>query len=277
MLSKVSIRSKKKIFILLCFSFSCAYASLEPKPIGISAESEGASAIADFGTSFKIFVNPAALASVQNHQIELFYKDYFSLAEIGLSAFSFSTRLKGHPFAFGISSFGNDLYREYESRIGTSLPFFQNKLFVGASFNYYSLSIKNYGSTSVLGYDVGALYQLSTKMRAAFKASNIYEGKIGKSGDNIPQVFAFAFNYDPIKNITIGLGLQKESDRQFDYHFSAQWKINQYFKSFFGYKEIVQSFNLGLKIYYRQFHFGYLFEYHPQLGGSHLSGAGYEF
>ena len=128
MLSKETVVSKFFFLILVFVFVDYSPAAFEPKAIGVYAISAGQANIADSCGLFSVFNNPAKLLYNHKQRINVFYKDYYSMGEIGLSALSAEGHILGFPVSFGISHFGNRLYSEQQVRLAAAYIFWDKRI-----------------------------------------------------------------------------------------------------------------------------------------------------
>ena len=127
-------------------------------------------------------------------------KKVSSPAPFGLTELSNGYVAYNEPFNFGSLSIGGmtygfDLYRESKVVLGYSYNY-ENILFAGATVNYHTYSIKNYGSTSAFYFNLGGLVYILDELRWGFVVNNLNRASIADTDNQIPMVLSTGFSYD---------------------------------------------------------------------------------
>lgn len=265
-----------QILLISLLLSSKSIASFEHKEQGCEYLSSGSSGIASQTNSFAVFNNPAKLAMLKGDNINLFYRNYYGLKEINQISMTNQFRINAFPAGYGITTYGNKLYRENEMRLAVAYNVIEN-IYIGLSLNLYHMEIKNYGSTMSWGFDFALMKEISKDISMAFVASNLNEPKIGKSKERIPTHFGFGLSYQPIKKAIVCFDIIKDDHFHFDYRFGVQYNINQWLSFLCGFRDLINSVSSGLKISYQNYNLSYAFQYHPDLGGSNSMSVGYAF
>ncbi|MEJ2054251.1 MAG: hypothetical protein P8X42_10055 [Calditrichaceae bacterium] len=162
------------LMALLAAGIFCSrsYGAFEIKDYGCENISCGSAGIASNITSFAVFINPAKIGLNPNADINLFYRNFYGLKEINQISLAGHFRLFRLPAGFGISTFGNQLYRETEIRTAIGVELIQ-QIRMGISLNLYYLDIRNYGSTMTFGFDFAFMKHINDVVSAAFVVSNL--------------------------------------------------------------------------------------------------------
>src|SRR4030067_372216 len=156
---------------------------------------------------FSLFNNPAGLAQLNWREVGI----YYSPAPFGLTELSNGYVAYNEPFNFGSLSIGGmtygfDLYRESKVVLGYSYNY-ENILFAGATVNYHTYSIKNYGSTSAFYFNLGGLVYILDELRWGFVVNNLNRASIADTDNQIPMVLSTGFSYDILQIFSLNFAL----------------------------------------------------------------------
>ncbi|HSW56490.1 MAG TPA: hypothetical protein VLH59_15510 [Ignavibacteriaceae bacterium] len=221
---------------------------------------------------FSIFNNPAGLAQLNWREVGI----YYSPAPFGLTELSNGYVAYNEPFNFGSISIGGmtygfDLYRESKVVLGYSYNY-ENILFAGATVNYHTYSIQNYGSTSAIYFNVGGLVYILDELRWGFVVTNLNRASIADIDDQIPMILSTGFSYDILQNFSLNFALEKDISYNPSVQFGIEYDIIEYLSLRAGTSNDPSRFTAGLGINYSIFSLDYAFFTHQDLGLTHQAG-----
>jgi hypothetical protein len=261
----------RKVFTL-CLLFilnSIAYTQYSPGARQISMANSDVALANDV---FSIFNNPAGLSQLNWREVGI----YYSPAPFGLTELSNGYVAYNEPFDFGSISIGGmtygfELYRESKIVLGYSYNY-ENILFAGATVNYHSFSIQNYGSTSAIYFNVGGLVYILDELSWGFAVSNLNRASIADIDDQIPMILATGFSYDILQNFSLNFSLEKDISFDPSIQFGIEYDIIEYISLRAGTSNDPSRFTAGLGINYSIFSLDYAFFTHQDLGLTHQAG-----
>jgi len=262
------------IFLLLLCNFGRA--AFEEKGCGIVFIASGYSGIASENPSFAVFINPAKLVFIPESRIEIFYRNFYQLADLNQISLSAVTRVRDVPLAFGFNRFGNKLYAENEIRLAGAWEIWE-PFTIAVSGNLYQLHIERYGDAVTFGLTMSFLYRINSYFSTAFVITNLNEPHIGKAQEPIPFYGSVGLTYRFAEGLTANLDLFQEENQEFDYRFGMSYHLQSWFSIMGGFRDITNSFTAGFNVNYASLRIGYAFEYHPTLGANHSISTSYEF
>ena len=221
---------------------------------------------------FSLFNNPAGLAQLNWREVGI----YYSPAPFGLTELSNGYVAYNEPFNFGSISIGGmtygfELYRESKIVLGYSYNY-ENILFAGATVNYHTYSIKNYGSTSAFYFNLGGLVYILDELRWGFVVNNLNRASIADIDDQIPMVLSTGFSYDILQNFSLNFALEKDIRFNPSIQFGIEYDIIEYLSLRAGTSNDPSRFTAGLGINYSIFSLDYAFFTHQDLGLTHQAG-----
>jgi hypothetical protein len=226
---------------------------------------------------FALFNNPAGLSQLKWREIGL----YYSPAPFGLSELANGYIAYNEPFGFGSlaiggMSYGFELYRESKILLGYSYNY-NNKFFAGASINYHTFSIQNYGNTGVLYFNVGGLAFITNEFSWGFSVSNVNRASVGNEDDQIPTIISTGLSYRLLEQVKINLALEKDISFSPSFRFGIDYSIIKYLSLRIGASNSPSRFTGGIGINYSLFKLDYAVFTHPDLGLTHQAGLIIQF
>jgi len=256
-------------FYLLLILNSMIYPQYSPGARQISMANSDVALANDV---FSLFNNPAGLAQLNWREVGI----YYSPAPFGLTELSNGYVAYNEPFNFGSLSIGGmtygfDLYRESKVVLGYSYNY-ENILFAGATVNYHTYSIKNYGSTSAFYFNLGGLVYILDELRWGFVVNNLNRASIADIDDQIPIVLLTGFSYDILQNFSLNFALEKDIRFNPSIQFGIEYNIIEYLSLRAGTSNDPSKFTAGLGINYSIFSLDYAFFTHQDLGLTHQAG-----
>ena len=261
----------RKVFTLCLFLLinSVIYSQYSPGARQISLAN---SDVALSNDVFSLFNNPAGLAQLNWREVGI----YYSPAPFGLTELSNGYVAYNEPFDFGSISIGGmtygfELYRESKIVLGYSYNY-ENILFAGATVNFHSFSIQNYGSTSAIYFNIGGLVYILDELRWGFTVSNLNRASIADIDDQIPMILATGFSYDILQNFSLNFSLEKDISFDPSVQFGIEYDIIEYISLRAGTSNDPSRFTAGLGINYSIFSLDYAFFTHQDLGLTHQAG-----
>jgi len=261
----------RKVFTLylLIILNSLIYPQYNPGARQISMANSDAALANDV---FSLFSNPAGLAQLNWREVGI----YYSPAPFGLTELSNGYVAYNEPFNFGSLSIGGmtygfDLYRESKVVVGYAYNF-ENILFAGATLNYHTYSIQNYGSTSAFYLNVGGLVYILDELRWGFAVTNLNRASIADIDDQIPMVLSTGLSYDILQNFSLNFALEKDIRFNPSVQIGIEYDIIEYFSLRAGTSNDPSRFTAGVGINYSMFSLDYAFFTHQDLGLTHQAG-----
>lgn len=259
-------------FLLFCGVIFCSQpgvAAFEPFACGGRSSAMGYSLVALRGNGWSAFENPAALPTVIERTLSVHYVPQpFELKELARVAASYVEPAAWGSLALSASQFGFELYKEtrvvlsYGNDIVPSVN-------VGVNLNYYSLSIRNYGSAATLGVDLGLLVDVSERVQWGFAAFNINAPAIGAAKEKLPQVFSTGIAFHPIDDATLTASIVKDVRYTGELRFGVEYAFMEMVAVRAGATNEPNTVNAGIGIGYAFIQLDYSFSSHNELGATH--------
>ncbi len=269
--------TKKSFFIILVSIFSFFGKNFSQFNPGARQVALANSDIATNNDVFALFNNPAGLSFSSNNELGVFY----SPAPFGLSELANGFSVYKHNFQFGTvaagyMTYGFELYRENMFSI-TYSNFVDEKLAIGATINYHTLSIERYGDDNSVSFNIGGIASIQDNIKLGFLFENISRSSFGEDSNQIPIVYNAGLSYNINTNVTVSAAVEKELEFDPSIKFGLEYRLIEYFEMRLGYKNEPDSFAAGVGINYSIFNLDYAFFTHQDLGLTHQAGIIFSF
>ena len=173
-------------------------------------------------------------------------------------------------------TYGYELYREAKLSLGYSYNY-QNKFFAGVSFNYHTLSIKNYGSDAAVTINIGGLTYLTNNLRFGFAIQNLNKATFGETENQIPMIFNAGLSYDVMDEMVVNAAIEKDINYKPSVQFGINYNIIEYLSIRSGFSNEPSKYSAGIGINYSIFSLDYAIFTHNDLGLTHQAGLTISF
>ncbi|MFQ5864028.1 MAG: helix-hairpin-helix domain-containing protein [bacterium] len=243
-------------------------AGLEDMPVGARALAMGASYVALANTADALFLNPGGLSQISGTEISLFYQRPFGIEDLSLGTAAVSLGIWRHRLSFGMSTFGNRIYREQMFVLAYSHTY-QQKVFYGVSVKYQSVHIDGYGSTGTFGLDLGLLVPITSRLTWGFHTQNMNRPSIGQSSENLPQSFNTGISVQPNSKLIVNFEIFKDVRFPKEVRFGAEFKPFENLALRSGIADNPSRFSAGFGINLKVLSVDYAFFTHNDLGLTH--------
>ncbi len=258
----------KKIIVqlaLLLFLFPLAIFSQalrEP----ISAVYLGLSAYSTQHTDVFSFVNnQAALAQQKKTSIGIYGENRFLLKETNVytAAAAFATHSGNFGIELKYAGFSN--YNENQAGLAYARSLGKN-LDIGIQFNYYGYTVSNYGSSSTVDFEIGAIAHLTDKLNAGIHVYNPVGGKFSKSDEKLTSTYKFGFGYDASDRFFMSTEAVKEENYPISINTGVQYQFQKQFFARAGISSATSSYYAGVGVAWNNLRLDISCSVHPQLG-----------
>jgi hypothetical protein len=255
--------------IIICSLTLSAYSQYNPGAKQISLSN---SDVALSNDVFSLFNNPAGLSQMNWREVGVYYSPApFGLSELANGYVAYHEPTSIGSFAVGGMSYGFDLYRESKFSIGYSYNYL-NKFFAGATINYQTVSIQNYGNDGALFFNLGGLAYVSNVFRLGFSLQNINRASFGNQDDQIPMIFNTGISYDVVDELTLNFAVEKDIKYKASFQFGINYDIIEYLSLRTGFSNEPSKYSAGIGINYLMFSLDYAMFTHNDLGLTHQAG-----
>ncbi len=261
------------VFLIILYS-THIFAMFEQREPGARITAMGDAGVAFTEDIYSPYINPAGLIFMDKlSALFSFYSLYPSLE--GMDSISYISFSAGMPIAgFGApaisyNSFGYDYYRESTFILS---PAFELLYRVGLGFNlkFYSVNIKDMGSASAIGLDMGLLAKIYDGFSIGAFLNNLNSPTIGEGNEEISQYGTIGIEFVPASGLSLNFDVQKVVDRKLNLQVGQEFRLSRYFYIRSGLQTNPTKYSLGLGINYNKFSFDYALSIHNTLGNQHI-------
>ncbi len=260
---------KTCVVLLMMLQSMHAFAAFERIAYGARGAAMGGSLVAVGGNAWSAFVNPAALRTVEERTVSLYYAPRpFDMKELSFGAAAYVEPTSLGAFGFAATRFGFDLYRETRAALSFAEEF-TSGFRAGVNVTYYGLAIRNYGSASAIGFDVGVLVDVSESVRWGFGALNLSAPTIGAAHEKLPQHFTTGVAYMPFHGALVTASVIKDVRYPVELHVGIEYTMLEILAVRAGTTSDPNTLNAGLGVRVEFADFDYAFSSHTELGVTH--------
>ena len=259
----------KGLLLLLLISFEC-FAQVKP---GARQIALAHSDIASGGDVFSIFNNPAGLSFISSREFGAYYSPApFELKELANAFGAYCEPTALGNFSAGFSIYGFELYKETQLAFGYGRQI-SNNFYIGITTIYKNISIKSYGSTGKILFNLGAIAKINEMFGFGFSAENITRSTINGESNQIPTVFWFGANAKFTDDLLISAAVNKEIGFNPSIMFGTEYSLIDFLRLRFGVANEPNTYSGGFGILYQFLQIDYAVSKHPDLGLTHQFGV----
>lgn len=210
--------------------------------------------------------NVASAASIKNFGATVYGEKRFMLSEVGLYSTVIAVPTSSGNFSISANYYGYKEYNESEISVGYARKL-NDKIDIGAKFNYFSVRIPLYGKASTFNFDVGAIFHITEQLHSGVNIYNPFSSRLGKNTEEklIP-VYKAGLGYEFSPSFFTSVEVIKEQGESTGIHGSFQYKpITQLFAR----AGVVTSSNIwyaGIGYLLKDLRFDVTVSIHRQLG-----------
>jgi hypothetical protein len=213
--------------------------------------------------------NPAGLATIPNSIVTAGYTPgLFGLNELERGTLVYIQPTGMATFSVAASAFGSDLYRETVVGIAAAREILPN-LLVGLAFDFFHLSITEYGQAWTFGLSLGALAGISETLHWGFSLSNINTPAMGQEKEDLPQEFRTGLEYRPAPDVILALDVAKDIRYPAEVRLGAGYAVFDILTLRGGSSTNPSTFMAGIGVRFSPATLDYAFASHPAIGGTH--------
>jgi hypothetical protein len=124
-----------------------------------------------------------------------------------------------------------------------------------------------YGSAGTIGFQVGAIFNLSDVFRVGMHVYNPAGGRFGKhSTEKLASIYSMGLGYDLTKQVFISTVINKEENRPVHFNVGLHYQFAESFFARVGILTDTGSPYMGIGLLWNFFRLDVAVNYHPQLG-----------
>ncbi len=265
------------IFLFFYFFTFPVQSAFEQRQLFARSSALGGAYSASYGESESIYYNPAGLINLPKYDVAFSYTNPYGMNILSDTTLSFATEIKSFGrVGFLWNSFGFDLYNENSIYFAYSQNLSLN-FSVGANIKSQSLTIKDYGSKSVLGIDLGFMGIISPSVITGVVIKNVNSPEIVLE-EKLSRETVTGVRLEFIKNSPSYIDMIKPQLEDVYFKLGQEIFLNPVLTLRTGVetgsKDKPAKYSFGFGIFYKDFLFDYSNVTHPYLGVQHLFSLG---
>ena len=262
--------NKFLLFILntLGLLYANVYASFELKGSSARIQAMGQAYVGLANTPDAIFINCSGLAQLGHTTFSFYYTQPFGMNELTYGSFAAIVPTHVATFATGITSFGNEFYREQSLMLAVNRSMKQ-KLYYGFNLHYMKLQIDGYGSDFSFEVDIGFLVKMTPKLNWGFFITNLNRATLGRSHDSLPQTLCTGLSISPANDLILNMDIYKDSMYPLELRCGIEYLLFHRVAFRSGFSTEPSQFCAGFGLLFSHFEAGYAVTTHQSLGLTH--------
>ncbi len=253
------------IFVLCLMSSENNYCAFERINGGARAEALAGAFTACADDYNSIFYNPAGLTILKNKEGAFFYSIPYNLKELGTKCFAFVLPYKHSGIGIVLQQMGTELYNESQFVFSSGVKIYKD-FSIGVSSKLLNLSIKGYGSKSILAIDTGVLYAFKDDLKFGAFFNNINNPGIGSPKEKISKLFSVGISKKLISGLTLNLDLSRYNKYPVIIRFGGEMNFNEQFFLRLGINDNPTNFSGGFGVNLKKITLNYSASNHIILG-----------
>jgi len=263
--------SKRLIFLLL-LSFCMASGAFEIATVAPGAIARGGIvSVGPDGT------NPAAIVNDNGCFCGLNYTNLYGIKNLQCwDADILVTARSKNGYALRLNVLGNTVYQEKSLGFSYGRQF-SKSIAVGVTINYYDLTISGYRRTGTAGFTCGAKFFPDTTLNFTLLFENVNAPKICDGQENLPQIFAFGWQWQALGRCELSGEIFKDTRRPFIFRSGLRIEIVRGCDLLAGVQFNPDRFAGGFEITWRRIRFACAVQHHPALPFTFYYGCGLNF
>jgi hypothetical protein len=217
-------------------------------------------------------LNPAATAQMNSINLGLMYFKPYSISELNNAIIISNFNIKNFGAGLSISTFGNSIYQENQLTLNLSRPLFIDRFCLGLNLSFYNIRIENYPNLSTYGLDLGIIYIANDFFQTGFAIKNINQPNLSEHTEEIPLITKWGAAFKLEERINAYISIEKDSWFAPCLSFGFEFKTGEFLSIQSGYMTYPSMPSIGFILSKNWINFHYGFQYHFELGGTHLWG-----
>jgi hypothetical protein len=264
-----------RIYLFILFYFLCFSArSQNLTGAGFTALANAGVALSDVWSTQQ---NQAGLAKVKSAKLALAFENSFLQADLTKTSAVFSLPYQNNTFGLSCQHYGFDSYAEQKAGIGLARNF-GTELALALNFNFHTLKIRQYGSSSNISFDVGMQYSFSEHLTLGIHVANptrsAYQANLSAI---IPSIYRAGLAYIFSDKITLAAEVSNTMKYGADLHTGMAYQLFDILTLRGGFSAKPFKHYAGFGLHYQQFFLDVAASSHPVLGYSPQIALAYEF
>jgi len=271
---KATAMYKYLVIFGFCISNLMAQKGYYPTNSAIGA-GMGNSLVAAAGAD-ALFANVAGLGFLDRPNLSLYAERRFLLDALNGLGAAYALPTNSGTFLLKAQYYGFQPYNEQQLAVGYARKFL-DRLSIGVQLQYQGFNVENFGSKSMLSFEAGIQYQVSSQLAIGVQVINPVQQRIATE-DFLQTVFKAGVSWKPSKLLMINAEIEKSQLADLRFKGGLNYKLMDrfYIRTGIMTQPTVYCFGFGF-IVTPKFQFDLAANYHLQLGLSPALGMNYRF
>ncbi len=163
--------------------------------------------------AFSTFSNQAGLADVEEMSVGVFGENRFLIPDLNSFAFGFALPTKSGTFGVAANYYGIETYNTLRATLGYGRTLFEEKMNIGAGFDFVNVNVPEYGSKAIITFGVGVQFKISDFMIAGHVFNPIQSKTTENEKDVLSSTLKLGISYVPSQTV----GIYLEGVKTFNY------------------------------------------------------------
>jgi hypothetical protein len=177
----------------------------------------------NFSNAFSGSINQAALAEAKRATAGVYAERRFMLKELSNYSAALALPSKLGGFGLAIHYFGAESFNTSQLGIGYGKKL-SERINIGIQFNYNTISLAGYGSSSTFNFEAGTLLHLTDKLHVGIHAYNPVSSKFGKTrAEKFAAMYSTGIGYEISAKLFLTAAINKQEDEPVNIHTALQY------------------------------------------------------
>jgi len=219
--------------------------------------------------------NPAAFPETGKIRSALNYSKLYGIKN--LEAWDADLQIKvrsQNGLRLRLMALGNSVYQERTLSLAYGRRMTQI-VACGATINYYDLIIPNHLQTGVVGLDCGMKFFPDTALAFTLLMKNINVPKICSGREDLPQIFAFGWQWRPVRRGELSGEICKDTRRPFVFRSGLRVEVGPGWALLLGVQLNPDRLSGGFELTWRRIEMAFTVQHHPTLPLTFYYGCGF--
>ena len=215
---------------------------------------------------FSISANPAALAQIKNSSAGIYSEKKYLLSDVNYYTAAAGLLMKAGRFGAQVAYSGFGDFNETRAGISYARKL-SATLDAGVQFNYYTIKIMGYGSSSIVNFAIGYMVHITDKIHVGMQACNPFGGKFeNNENEKLPSEYSLGLGYETSPKFFISAQIDKEEDLPVGVNAGFQYKFLPQLMVRAGIESETATFYVGIGYTIKSLRIDMITSYHPLLG-----------
>lgn len=222
-------RTKYILYLFFLFVSTAVSAQNIVETFGARSNALGG-AVSTQSDVFSVFSNQAGLADIEQFSASVYGENRFLIPDLNAISIAAAIPTKSGTFGIGANYYGLESYNTLRATLAYGRKLFEDKLNIGAEFDYINLNIPEYGSKPIITFGLGVQYRLNESLIAAAHVLNplqiqttSLDADVGE--DLLESSFKFGLAYVPSEQVGIYLETRKTLNHPAGFNGGVEYNV----------------------------------------------------